>query len=100
MKLNSVLKLKHVAWASGGLVVAILVSVVAHSGAKPTVHAPLPVVEVAQVERRDVPAYGEWIGTLTGQVNADIKAQVTGYLLSAELQGRIVRQEGTTALRD
>jgi len=75
------LKLKHVAWASGGLLAVILAVVVAHSGAKPTVQPPPPAVEVAQVERRDVPVYGEWIGTLTGQVNADIKAQVTGYLL-------------------
>src|SRR5260370_40723576 len=38
-------------------------------------------VEVVQVEQRDVPIYGEWIGTLDGLVNADVKAQVTGYLL-------------------
>src|ERR1700723_2692151 len=43
---------------------------------------PTPIVEVATVEQRDVPVYGEWIGTLTGQVNADVKAQVTGYLLT------------------
>ena len=44
--------------------------------------APEPlVVEVAAVEQRDVPIYNEWIGTLDGYVNADIKAQVTGYLL-------------------
>jgi len=42
---------------------------------------PSPLVEVATVEQKDVPVYGEWIGTLTGQVNADVKAQVTGYLL-------------------
>ena len=40
------------------------------------------VSEVAVAEQRDVPIYGEWIGTLTGQVNADVKAQVTGYLLT------------------
>jgi membrane fusion protein (multidrug efflux system) len=38
-------------------------------------------VEVINVEQRDVPIYSEWIGTLDGLVNADIKAQVTGYLL-------------------
>ena len=37
-------------------------------------------VEVARVEQRDVPIYSEWIGTLDGMVNADIKAQVSGYL--------------------
>jgi RND family efflux transporter MFP subunit len=87
------LKLKHVAWTSGGLLAAILVLVVGHSGAKPTVQPPPPVVEVAQVERRDVPAYGEWIGTLAGQVNADIKAQVTGYLLTRDYkEGSYVRK--------
>src|SRR5271165_5573559 len=44
------------------------------------------VVEVAQVEQRDVPIYSEWIGTLDGFVNADIKAQVTGYLLQQAYQ--------------
>jgi membrane fusion protein (multidrug efflux system) len=37
-------------------------------------------VAVVQVEQRDVPIYGEWIGTLDGLVNADVRAQVTGYL--------------------
>lgn len=40
-----------------------------------------PVVDVVQVEQKDVPIYSEWIGTLEGLVNADIKAQVSGYLL-------------------
>jgi membrane fusion protein (multidrug efflux system) len=37
---------------------------------------------VIQVEQRDVPIYSEWIGTLDGMVNSEIKAQVAGYLLS------------------
>jgi len=41
----------------------------------------LPEVMVAQVEQKDVPIYGEWIGTLDGFVNADVRAQVTGYLV-------------------
>jgi RND family efflux transporter MFP subunit len=48
------------------------------SGAQPG--AP-PDVEVVQVEQKDVPIFGEWIGTLDGLTNADVKAQVTGYLL-------------------
>lgn len=40
-----------------------------------------PEVRVAEVEQRDVPIYGEWIGTLDGFVNADVRAQVTGYLI-------------------
>ncbi len=83
MKIKSVLKPKHVAWVSGVLLAAILGVAVSRSGAKPSTQAPSsPVVEVAPVEQRNVPIYGEWIGTLTGQVNADVKAQVTGYLLT------------------
>ena len=32
-------------------------------------------VQVTEVRQRDVPIYKEWIGTLDGFVNADIKAQ-------------------------
>lgn len=42
---------------------------------------PPPEVEVVQVEQKDVPLSREWIGTLDGLVNAQIKPQVTGYLL-------------------
>ena len=94
MKINSVLKPKHAAWASGALIAAILVIVVTRSGAKASVQGPpTPVVEVAAAEQKDVPIYGEWIGTLTGQVNADVKAQVTGYLLTRNYkEGSFVRK--------
>jgi RND family efflux transporter MFP subunit len=45
-----------------------------------------PDVEVVAVQQRDVPIYNEWIGTLDGFVNADIKAQVSGYLLEQAYQ--------------
>jgi RND family efflux transporter MFP subunit len=52
-----------------------------------------PTVEVVQVDRRDVPIYGEWIGTLDGLVNADVRAQVTGYLQTQGYQeGAFVRK--------
>lgn len=41
----------------------------------------VPDVMVVRVEQKDVPIYSEWIGTLDGLVNADVRAQVTGYLL-------------------
>src|SRR6266436_396926 len=43
-----------------------------------------PEVEVASVEQKDIPVYREWIGTLDGQVNAAIRSQVTGYLLTQD----------------
>ena len=50
-------------------------------------------VAVAEVEQKDVPIYGQWIGTLDGFVNADVKAQVTGYLLKQEYkEGSFVRK--------
>ncbi len=39
MKINSALKPKHAAWASGALIAAILVIVVTRSGAKASVQA-------------------------------------------------------------
>src|ERR1700749_3808494 len=91
MKIDSVLK--NMAWASGALLAPILLIVLTRSGTKASVQPPPPVVEVATVEARDVPVYGEWIGTLTGQVNANIKAQVTGYLLTRNYkEGSYVRK--------
>lgn len=43
---------------------------------------PPPVVQVIRLTPQDVPIYKEWIGTLDGFVNAQIRAQVSGYLLS------------------
>jgi len=48
---------------------------------KPPPPPPPPVVEVVQVEQRDVPIHQEWVGSLDGMVNAQILAQVTGYLI-------------------
>jgi membrane fusion protein (multidrug efflux system) len=94
MKSNSILKLRHVVWASVGLVGVVLLLSVNHLGAKPTKQAtPPPVVEVALAEQRDVPVHGEWIGTLAGMVTADVKAQVTGYLLKRDYkEGSYVRK--------
>jgi RND family efflux transporter MFP subunit len=52
-----------------------------------------PDVAVIQVQQKDVPIYGEWIGTLDGMVNADIKAQVTGYLMKQDYrEGSFVKK--------
>ena len=39
-------------------------------------------VLVAEVAQKDVPVYQEWIGTLSGYINAVIRPQVKGYLLT------------------
>jgi membrane fusion protein, multidrug efflux system len=71
-----------------------IVLVTAGCKESPRLAPPQPVdVEVAQVEQRDVPIYGEWIGTLEGQVNANVKSEVTGYLLKREYkEGSFVKK--------
>jgi len=58
----------------------IAVSAACSRGTQAAGAPPAPEVEVVDVQQRDVPIYNEWIGTLDGMVNADIKAQVSGYL--------------------
>jgi membrane fusion protein (multidrug efflux system) len=42
---------------------------------------PPPAVEVAPVIQKDVPVFQEWIGSLDGFVNAEIRPQIEGYVL-------------------
>jgi membrane fusion protein (multidrug efflux system) len=52
-----------------------------------------PSVVVTQVVQRDVPVYQEWIGTTEGNVNAEIRPKVDGYLLRrVYAEGSFVRQ--------
>ena len=70
-----------------GAVLAAIVLVLAftRSKSKGAGQPPAPVeVEVARVEQQNVPIYSEWIGTLDGLVNAEIKSQVTGYILAKD----------------
>ena len=51
-----------------------------------------PEVSVTAVVQRDVPITSEWIGTLDGSVNADIRPKVEGYLLrQLYKEGQFVR---------
>ena len=77
------------------LVVASIAALVMTLRSKPKlrVQAAPPEVEVVQVTQQDVPVYREWIGTLDGMVNAEIKAQVTGYLMKqVYTEGSLVRE--------
>ena len=74
------------------LVVAALVGFARSN--KPAAAAPRPLeVEVVPVEQTNVSIYREWIGTTDGMVNAEIKAQVTGYLLRQDFkEGSVVKK--------
>jgi membrane fusion protein (multidrug efflux system) len=79
---------------TGVAVVVIGVFIVAGRSSKQVQAAPRPLdVEVIRVEQKEVPVYSEWVGTTEGMVNADIKAQVVGYLLRQNYQeGSLVKK--------
>jgi len=85
---------KVATWAATALFVSALLAAIGCSGnTSAAVAPPIPDVEVAPVQQRDVPIYGEWIGTLDGMSNADIKAQVSGYLERQEYtEGSFVKK--------
>src|SRR5215510_4501102 len=63
-------------------VAALLAAALAAGCARKAPPSPPPVaVEVVPVVQRDVPILGEWIGTLDGSVNADIRPKIEGYVL-------------------
>jgi RND family efflux transporter MFP subunit len=76
--------LKYKVWIGGALCLLVVGLIIGAarpkhvSGAQPGAS---PDVEVVQVEQKEVPIYGEWIGTLDGFSNADVRGQVTGYLM-------------------
>src|SRR6266481_889019 len=58
-----------------------------------TTGTPVLEVEVATVEQRDVPVYSEWVATLDGYVNAQIRPQVSGYIVRQNYtEGSLVRK--------
>lgn len=62
-------------------------------GKKPAPIPPPPKVQVVTVTPSDVPVFQQWIGTLDGYPNAQIRAQVTGYLLKQDyLEGGHVKE--------
>lgn len=53
----------------------------------------VPEVHVVEVVQQDVPIYSEWVGTTDGNINAQIRAQVTGYLVKrAYSEGAFVKK--------
>lgn len=87
---------KYKFWIGGAVVlviVGLIISAARPKGVSGASAAPVVDVQVIQVQQKDVPIYGEWIGTLDGLVNADVRAQVTGYLMHQGYQeGAFVRK--------
>ena len=74
-------------------VAALGIFVSACNKSQATAATPVPEVEVVMVEQRDVPVYSEWVATLDGYVNAEIRPQVSGYIIRQDYtEGSLVRK--------
>jgi len=73
--------MKRSLFAGVGLVVLLGAVAAGCQGKKDPPPSPPPAVVVIPVVERDVPVYGEWIGTTAGNDNAEIRPEVDGYLL-------------------
>jgi len=87
---------KYKLWIGGTLCLLVIGLIIGAIYPKHVAGAPPgapPDVEVVQVEQKDVPIFGEWIGTLDGFTNADVRAQVTGYIMrQAYQEGAFVKK--------
>lgn len=55
---------------------------------------PPPEVQVVNIQQKDVPIYGEWVAIMDGYVNADIRPQVSGYLLKQNYREGVLVRKG------
>jgi RND family efflux transporter MFP subunit len=75
---------KYKLWIGGAFCLVVIGVIIGATRPKRELGKPpgaSPDVEVVEVEQKDVPIFGEWIGTLDGYTNADVRAQVTGYIM-------------------
>ena len=72
--------------ARAGFAICAAMAVLAAGCEKPAAPGapPPPDVEVVAAITKNVPVYGEWIGSLDGYTNANITPQVTGYLIKQD----------------
>ena len=81
------------AWGTPA-VILLAAGLLQFTGCKPKDTTPPPQkVEVVDVVQQDVPVTQEWVGTLQGSVNADIRPKIEGYILKQLYQeGSVVKQ--------
>lgn len=98
LKARYPLELHRLCWRSEAsaivVLAALLVTFGCRNASKALSGAPPPAtVEVAEVVQKDVPIYSEWVATLEGYVNAEIRPRVAGYVIKQNYQeGSLVRK--------
>jgi membrane fusion protein (multidrug efflux system) len=78
--------------------ILVIVSIASMTGCgkKSETAAPAPPeVLVMSAGTRDVPVYRDWIGTIDGSENAEIRARVTGYLVKRDYSEGSLVKKGT-----
>jgi len=75
------------------VILPMLISTAVGCAKEKPVPPPPPAVEVVDVVQRDVPVNFEWVASTDGSVNANIRPQVDGYLISQNYkEGDVVRK--------
>jgi len=76
----------------GGALAVIAAATTAACRETPRASATAPTVKVTPVIERVVPVFREWLGTTVGHVTAQIRARVSGYLLTQDYkEGEVVK---------
>jgi len=79
LKVNP-LGMQRFRYLEGVIAIFVVCGGCSSKAAKPT--APPPEVRVTSVIQKDVPIYQEWVGTMVGNTDADIRPKVDGFLLT------------------
>jgi membrane fusion protein (multidrug efflux system) len=79
---NKDMKNKNHLSASLCAVLFVPILMVSGCSAPAAIGLPDPEVRVTHPVRQDVPVHNEWVATLDGYVNAEIRPQVSGYIVS------------------
>jgi membrane fusion protein (multidrug efflux system) len=66
------------------LSIAPILGIIGCSKANAALKMPYPEVLVASPVQRDVPVHNEWVATTDGYVNAEIRSQVSGYIVKQD----------------
>src|SRR5712664_243305 len=75
------------------LLLLLMVTACGRGNVRAAASPPAPEVRVATVIQQDVPVYSEWVATLDGYVNAQIRPQVSGYITKQNYtEGSVVRK--------
>ncbi len=84
--------LRYISRESGLLLCLLLAMILGCDRKEAASTAMPPEVVVAGVIQKDVPIYGEWVGTTVGYVDAQIRARIQGYLMSRNYtEGSVVK---------